>query len=86
MENFEQEVTDIIKGYISSFLQVRSLCPGLSEADELGIRRQPIAKLEEQGHCHLPSYLYRVSRVHAAGVYSTPYILVSLIAAGSHLD
>jgi hypothetical protein len=73
MENFESEVTGIIQGYITQYLQVslRLLtCIRKQEAPKLtsaGLRFQPGRQMEVERHRHLPSHLYRFKRINTAG-------------------
>jgi hypothetical protein len=79
MENFESEVTGIIQGYITQYLQVslRLLTPlKKQEAPKLtsaGLRFQPRRQVEVEGYRHLPSDLYRFKRVNAAGELALSY-------------
>lgn len=70
MENFESEVTDIIKGYITAFLQVqlttfyRKFCKLISPE---GVWLGRVGKVEEQGYSHLSSHFYRFARINTPG-------------------
>lgn len=49
MEHFERDVTEIIKGYISTFLQVGSDCiVGFSPADKQEYQSDPSGKWESK--------------------------------------
>lgn len=73
MENFESEVTGIIQGYITQYLQVscffsRSLLRDRTlELMYTGLRFGPHGQVEVKGHRHLPSYVNRIKRIHPAG-------------------
>jgi exportin-2 (importin alpha re-exporter) len=67
MANFETEVTNIIKGYVTSFLSVSQ--QGKARKLTTAIRPEPDCQLEGQGHRHLPPYLHCRQGIYCSGEF-----------------
>ena len=69
MENFENEVTNIIKTYITAFLQVRSFKHSMLRFTCLlaGVYCKSLREMEEQGYGDLSAHIYCFTRIDTTG-------------------